>query len=140
MWVVFALLAALSAAVAITLTKAGVKNVDASLAFAIQSVLILLVAWTAVLFQKQGSGIAIIDQRSWMFLVAAGIVTCLASLFQFQALKLGQAALVSGIERSSLVFTVIFAIVFLKEQVNFKVILGAALMIAGALVIAFSRK
>ncbi|RYG32678.1 MAG: EamA family transporter, partial [Chitinophagaceae bacterium] len=49
-------------------------------------------------------------------------------VFQFNALKLGNASIVSSIERSSLVFTIIFAIIFLKEEVNWKIITGAMLM------------
>jgi transporter family protein len=140
MWIVFALLAAFSAAVAITLSKAGLKNVDSSLAFALQSVLILIVAWSVVLVQKGYSGLATIDKRTWIYLGIAGVVTCLSSLFQFRALKLGEAALVSSLERLSLVFAILFAFFFLKEQINWKVIVGAALMIGGAVLIAFSRQ
>jgi len=49
MWILFALLAAFSAVVVVvTLSKAGLKNVEPSLAFTVQSVLILIVAWSAV--------------------------------------------------------------------------------------------
>jgi transporter family protein len=61
-------------------------------------------------------------------------------LFQFNALKLGDAALVSSIERLSLVFAIVLAVVFLKEQLNWKIILGAVLMIGGAVLITLSRE
>ncbi len=139
MWVLFSLLAALSAAVAIMFTKIGLKNIDPILAFAIQSVLILVVAWTAVLIRKKEAGMADIDQRAWMFLIGAGIVTCLSSLFQFTALKTGDASTVSSLERVSLVITIIFAVIFLKEELNWKVVTGALLMIGGAVLIGLSR-
>ena len=140
MWVIFSLLAALSAAIAITLSKAGVKKVDPSLSFAIQSILILIVSWSVVFFQKKSSGLSQIDQRAWIYLILAGIITCLASLFQFSALKLGNASMVSSLERLSLVFTIVFAVLLLKEEINWKVIVGALLMIGGAVLIGFSRK
>lgn len=139
MWVIFSLLAALSAAVAITLSKAGVKKVDPHLAFAIQSVLILIVSWSVVFYQKRITEVTDIDKRAWIFLITAGIVTCLASLFQFSALKRGDASMVSSLERMSLVFAIIFAVLFLKEELNWKVIVGAVLMIGGAVMIGFSR-
>ena len=139
MWIVFSLLAALSAAVAITLSKAGVKKVDPHLAFAIQSILILIVSWSVVFFQKRTAELNNIDKNAWIFLVLAGIVTCLASLFQFSALKRGDASMVSSLERMSLVFAIIFAVLFLKEELNWKVVVGAVLMIGGALMIGFSR-
>ncbi len=140
MWIVFSLLAAFTAAIAVTLTKAGVKNTDSSLAFAIQSVLILLVSWTAVWWQRSYPEITKLDKRAWTYLVIAGIATCFSSLFAFRALKLGDAAVVTSLERLSLVFAVIFAVIFLKESVNWKVITGAALMIGGAVLVALSRE
>lgn len=139
MWIIYSLLAAVSAAAAITLTKAGLKKVDPILAFAVQAVLILIISWSAVMIQKKFSGIGEIDQRGWMFLGGAGILTCFSSLFQFTALKNGDASLVSSLERISLVVTIVFAVLFLKEQINWKVIAGAVLMIGGAVMIGFSR-
>ena len=140
MWIVFSLLAALSAACAIVLSKAGLKKVEPSLAFAIQAVLILSISWGLVLFQKKSGDLGKIDQGSWIYLISAGIITCLSSLFQFNALKLGDAALVSSIERLSLVFAIILSVVFLKEQLNWKIIVGVLLMLGGALMITLSKK
>lgn len=139
MWIVFSLLAAISAAIVVTLSKAGIKNVDSNLAFAVQSVLIVLVAWSVVAYQGNLPDVTRIDRRSLIFLVIAGIVTCLSSLFSFQALKLGNASRVSPLDKVSLVFSIILAIIFLKEKVNWQVIVGALLMAAGALFIAFSK-
>jgi len=140
MWIIFSLLAALSAACAIVLSKAGLRKVDPNLAFAVQAVMILLVSWGVTLFQKKHMEIGKIDQTSWMYLIAAGIITCLSSLFQFNALKLGDASLVSSIERLSLVFAIILSVIFLKEQLNWKIVVGALLMIGGAVMITLSRK
>lgn len=140
MWIVFALLAALSAGVAVVLSKAGLKDTDSTLAFAIQSILILIISWTAAFWQKDVSSITEIDKRTWIFLIAAGVATTLSSLLTFRALKLGEAALVSSLERSSLVFAVAFAAIFLHEPLNWKVILGVILMTGGAVLIGLSRQ
>lgn len=140
MWIIFSLLAAFSAAIAIILSKAGLKKVDPILGFAIQAILIIVVSWGVVFFQKKTIGLLQIDQRSWIYLILAGIVTSLASLFQFSALKLGNASVVSSLERLSLVFAIILAVLFLKEELNWKVIVGAILMIGGAVLISLSRK
>lgn len=133
-------MAAFSAAIAIILSKAGLKKVDPILGFAIQAILIIIVSWGIVIFQKKTTGLSQIDQRTWIYLILAGIVTCLASLFQFSALKLGNASVVSSLERLSLVFAIILAVIFLKEELNWKVIAGAVLMIGGAVLISLSRK
>ena len=140
MWIVFALLAALSAAVVTVLSKAGLKNIDSSLAFAIESVLILIVSWSLVLFQKNAGQLAQVDKKAWIYLTVAGVVTALSSLFTFRALKLGDASAVNPLERLSLVFAIIFSAFFLKEKITWQVVAGALLMVAGALIIAFSKK
>ncbi|MBG8555579.1 EamA family transporter [Hymenobacter sp. BT594] len=132
-------MAAVSAAVVVTLSKVGVKNIESSVAFAIQSVLIVGVAWGVVAWQGHLGQVAEIDRRTWLFLVAAGIITCASSLFSFQALKLGQASQTSSFDKISLVFSIVLAAVFLKEKITWQVWLGAALMGGGALLIAFTK-
>ena len=138
MWVILALAGAFLAAIAVVLTKAGVKDMESTLAFAIQSILILIISWAAALFQKQGAAIANINKRTWIFLVCAGVATCLSSLFTFRALKLGQASLVTSLERLSMVFAIVLAVIFLKEKLNWQVIVGAILMVGGAVLIGMS--
>lgn len=134
------MLAAFSAAVVTVLSKAGIKKVDPSLAFAVQSVLIVAVAWTVVGVQGHLAEVAKIDGKTWGFLIAAGIITCFSSLFTFRALKTGEASQVNPLERLSLVFAIIMAAIFLKEKITWQVVVGGILMAAGALVIATTRK
>lgn len=140
MWMVFAMLAAISAAIVTVLSKAGIKNIDSSVGFAIQSVLIIAVSWGVVAAQGNLSQLARIDKRTWIFLVIAGIVTALSSLFTFKALKMGDASMVNPLERLSLVFAIILAAVFLKERITWQIAVGGLLMAAGAIIIAFAKK
>lgn len=139
MWIVFALLAALMSAVVVTLSKAGIKNVPPSLAFAIQTVLILVVAWGTVLWQGVLPELGKMERRSWLFLVAAGALTATSSLLSFKALSLGNASRVSPLTNVALVFSVTLAAIFLKEKLTWQIILGAVMMGGGALVIAFAK-
>lgn len=139
MWVVFSLLAALSAAVVVTLSKLGIKNVESSVAFAIQSILIVGVAWGVVAWQGHLGQVTQIDRRTWLFLIAAGVITCFSSLFSFQALKMGQASRTSSFDKISLVFSILLATFFLKEKITWQVVVGAAMMAGGAILIAFTK-
>ncbi len=136
MWIVLALFAALLAAVVVTLSKAGIRNVDSSLGFAIQSVLILIVSWSVVIWQGKLKDLSQVDTKAWVFLVLAGVLTCVSSLLTFAALKIGDASRVSPLERVSLVFAIILAVVFLKERLNWQLVVGALLMTGGAIIIA----
>ncbi len=140
MWIVFSLAAAFAAAVYTTLSKAGLKDVESSVGFAIQTVLILCISWGVVWWQGNIGEVAKIERGAWGYLLAAGVVTSLSSLLLFRALKLGDAGRVSSLDRVSLVFAIIFAVVFLKEKVNWQVISGAVLMAGGALLIAMAKK
>lgn len=140
MWILLALLAALTAAINTTLSKAGLKTINPILAFAIQSVLILAVAWGAAFAHGNVAQVKEMNGRTWLFLIIAGVITAVSSLLTFHALKLGEASQVSPVERLSLVFAVILAAIFLKEKITWQVILGVVLMAAGAIVIALAKK
>lgn len=139
MWILWALSAAICAALVIVLTKAGLKNVDSSLAFAIQSIFILLITWGVVLVQGNFSDLKEIDNKAWILLICAGIATTLSTLFSFKALTMGPASYVVTIERLSLVFAIILSIVFLKEKITWQLVTGAAIMVAGAVLVALSE-
>ena len=138
MWVVYSLLAALSAAIVVVLSKAGLKNVDSSLGFAVQSVMILLVSWTFIFSWGDYKELGNIEGKAWGFLLAAGVVTCISSLLTFRALKLGDASQVSSFDKVSLVFSITLAALFLKERITWQIILGGLLMASGAIVISLS--
>ncbi|PSR53593.1 hypothetical protein AHMF7605_08660 [Adhaeribacter arboris] len=138
MWILFALLAALTSAIVVTLSKAAIKDVDSNLVFAIQAIVILLVSWGVVTWQGNVSDVGQIERRTWIFLGLAGFLTCVSSLLAFYALKMGDASRVSPLERLSLVFAIIFAVIFLKEKIEWPVVLGAVLMAIGAIIIAVS--
>jgi transporter family protein len=140
MWIVFALLAAATAGGAVVLTKVGLKDLDSSLAFALQSILILFTAWTVIAFQGNWKEIAPITGRIWFFIIAAGILTASSSLLSYKALKLGEASYVTALERLSLVFSVILAVIFLKDRLTWQSILGIILMLSGAVLVALTNK
>jgi len=138
MWILWAVLAAISAALVIVLTKAGLKNVDSNLAFAIQSVFIFCITWGIVTIQGNLSGIKEIENKAWILLILAGLATTLSTLFSYKALSIGPASYVATIERSSLVIAIILSVIFLKEKITWQLVTGAVLIIAGAILIALS--
>ncbi|MBE9463606.1 EamA family transporter [Dyadobacter subterraneus] len=139
MWLIWAILAAITAALVTVLTKAGLKNVDSSLAFALQSVLIVCITWAVVTWQGTFSGIKEIETKAWVLLGLAGVATSLSTLFSFKALSMGRASYVTTVERSSLVIAVILSVLFLKEKITWQLIVGVVLIISGAVLIALSE-
>ena len=135
LWVVYALLSALFAALTSILAKIGINGVDSNLATAIRTVVVLVMAWGLVFMtgvQKQISNIGV---RSWLFLVLSGIATGLSWLFYDRALQMGDASRVVPIDKSSVVISMVLAFVVLKEQLTWQSIVGGLLITAGTFVL-----
>lgn len=135
LWVVYALLSALFAALTSILAKVGINGVDSNLATAIRTVVVLVMAWGLVFMtgvQKQISNIGV---RSWLFLVLSGIATGLSWLFYYRALQMGDASRVVPIDKSSVVISMVLAFVVLKEQLTWQSIVGGLLITAGTFVL-----
>lgn len=138
-WIWLALLSGLAAGIVATLGKAGLKNVDSNLGFAIQSVIILIVAWSVVFFQGKAPEIRDIEIKNFGVLLLTGAVSAIGYLLYFGALKSGAASQAAPVDRLSLVFAVVFAAIFLKEKLTPQIIFGVALMAIGAIVIALVK-
>ncbi|AFY94006.1 EamA family transporter [Chamaesiphon minutus] len=135
LWWIYALLSAFFAALTTIFAKIGVANVDANLATAVRTVVILMFAWGIVLAQGNLPLLATISSRSLIFLIVSGLATGLSWIFYFQALKLGKTAQVAPIDKSSVVMVILFSALFLQEPLTFKVIVGGLLIVIGTLVL-----
>ena len=135
LWVVYALLSALFAALTSILAKIGINGVDSNLATAIRTVVVLVMAWGLVFMTGVQKQISNIGARSWLFLVLSGIATGLSWLFYYRALQMGDASKVVPIDKSSVVISMVLAFVVLKEQLTWQSILGGLLITAGTFVL-----
>jgi bacterial/archaeal transporter family protein len=134
-WWIYALMSAFFAALTTIFAKIGIENVDANLATAVRTVVIVFIAWGIVLAQGNLSQLATISARSLIFLIISGVATGLSWIFYFQALKLGKAAQVAPIDKTSVVMVILFSAIFLHEPLTLKVILGGCLIAIGTLVL-----
>ena len=134
MWFVYALLSALFAALTAILAKVGLDGINSTLATAIRTAVVLVMAWGMVFLAGTQQGIPDISKKSWIFLILSGLATGASWLFYFKALQLGDASKVVPIDKFSLVITIVLAFIFLHETVTLKVIIGAFLITAGTFV------
>lgn len=135
LWVVYALLSALFAALTSILAKIGINGVDSNLATAIRTVVVLVMAWGLVFMTGVQKQISNIGARSWLFLVLSGIATGLSWLFYYRALQMGDASKVVPIDKSSVVISMVLAFIVLKEQLTWQSIVGGLLITAGTFVL-----
>lgn len=137
MWKYYALLSAFFAALTAIFAKIGVKDVNSDLATAIRTTVILLITWGIVLVGNHQAEVKTISNHTWTFLILSGCATGLSWLFYFKAIQLGDVSRVAPIDKLSVVITICLAFLFLKEPVNLKTILGAALITAGSIVMLY---
>ena len=132
-WVIFAFLSAVFAALTSILAKVGIEGVNSNLATAARTAVVLAMAWGMVFITNAQHGIMDISKKSWVFLVLSGLATGASWLCYYKALQAGEASKVVPIDKLSVVITLILAVIFLHENINVKSIIGALLITAGTL-------
>jgi len=137
MWVIYALLSALFAALTSILAKIGIQNINSNLAVAIRTVVVLIMAWAIVFITGKHNDIVNIGQKNMLFLILSGLATGLSWLFYYKALQMGEASKVIPIDKFSLVIGMVLAFIVLKETITIKTIIGGILITTGTFVLIF---
>lgn len=134
-WLVYALLSAIFASLTSILGKVGIENVESNLGTAIRTIVVLIMAWIIVFATKKQSDVKKIDKKSLLFLILSGIATGVSWLCYYKALQDGLASIVVPIDKLSILVTILFAYVFLKEKLSKKSIVGLVLIVVGTLIL-----
>ena len=132
-WFWFALGSAVFAALTSILAKVGIEGVNSTLATAIRTLVVVVMAWGMVFLTNTQGGLASISRKSWIFLILSGLATGLSWLCYYKALQMGQASKVVPIDKLSVIITLVLAFVFLHEEFTAKSLIGCALIGAGTL-------
>ena len=134
MWMIFAVLSAVFAALTSILAKIGIEGVNSNLATAIRTIVVVIMAWGMDFLTHAQNGLAEISKKSWIFLILSGLATGASWLCYYKALQMGDASKVVPIDKLSVVITLILAFVFLHEQFTAKSLIGCILIGAGTLI------
>lgn len=134
MWIIFAVLSAIFAALTSLLAKVGIDGVNSNLATAIRTIVVVIMAWGMVFLTHTQSGLSEISKKSWIFLILSGLATGASWLCYYKALQTGEVSKVVPIDKLSVVITLILAFVFLHEEFTTKSLIGCILIAAGTLV------
>lgn len=133
MWILFAFGSAFFAGITAVLAKCGIKDVDSDAATAVRTVVVLVFSWVMVFVS--GSEIGPISAKTWTFLILSGLATGASWLCYYRALKTGQAGVVVPIDKLSIIVTIAFSYIVLKEKLSAKSWLGLILITAGTLLL-----
>ncbi len=133
MWMLYAVLSAVFAALTSILAKIGIDGVNSTLATAIRTIVVLVMAWVMVFVSGTHTGIGDISRKSWIFIILSGLATGASWLCYYKALQIGDASRVVPIDKMSVVLTLILAFIVLHEEFTWKQAVGSALITAGTL-------
>ena len=133
MWIVFALLSAVFAALTSIFAKIGIDGVNSNLATAVRTVVVVVMSCLMVFIMNNQSGLAQISKKRWVFLILSGIATGASWLCYYRALQLGKATEVAAVDKLSIIFTLILAFIFLHDTFTVKSLIGCALIATGTI-------
>ena len=134
MWIIFALLSAVFAALTSILAKIGIDGVNSNLATAIRTIVVVVMAWVMVFLTNTQNGISDISRKSWIFLILSGLATGASWLCYYKALQMGDASKVVPIDKLSVVITLVLAVIFLHEEFTAKSLIGCIMIAAGTII------
>ena len=130
-WFIYALLSAVFASLTSNFGKIGVENVDSNLGTAIRTIVVLVMAWLMVFITGEQKGLRQISRKSWIFLILSGFATGGSWLCYYRALQDGPASVVVPIDKLSILVTIFFSWVVLKEKLSRRAAVGLVLIVLG---------
>ena len=133
MWILFAFLSALFAGITSILAKVGLQNTDSDLATALRTGVVLFFSWFMVFLTGYISGLSMLSWKSSLMLFLSGLATGGSWLCYFKALNAGDINKVVPIDKSSVVLTILFAWIFLKEKLFLNSIIGMFMIFIGTM-------
>jgi bacterial/archaeal transporter family protein len=134
-YIVYAILAAVFAALTSILAKVGMEDVDSNVATFLRTIVILLFAWVIVFFQGTHKELKSISKKGYLFLILSGVATGLSWLCYFAALAMGKVSIVAPIDKFSVVITMILSFWILKEKAAKHTIIGGIVITVGTVLL-----
>ena len=138
-WMIYAVLSAVFAALTSILAKVGIDGVESNLGTAIRTGVVLVMAWIVVFARGKQKQLALIDKKELAFISLSGIATGASWLCYYYAIQNGEVSVVVPIDKMSILVTVAFSGIVFKERLSKKAAVGLVLMTAGTLLMAFFK-
>ena len=134
-WLLFGLLSAVFASLRTIFGSIGIVDVDANLGNAIRVVVVLIASWGMVFFTGNQKGLKNISKKGLLFLTLSGLATGGNWLFFFRALQTGPVSVIVPIDKLSVIFSILFACILLREKQSLKRIAGVTCLVIGTLIL-----
>ena len=138
-WIFYAILSAVFAALTSILAKMGISGVESNLGTAIRTGVVLVMAWIIVFSRGKHKNIKTIEKKELLFIGLSGIATGASWLCYYYAIQKGIVSVVVPIDKLSIIVTVAFSYLVFKEKLPKKAVIGLCLMVAGTLLMTFFK-
>ena len=135
-WLIYAIGAAVFAALTSILAKVGIEGVESNLATAIRTCVVLVMASAIVAAKGKLGQVTHVDRHELAFLVASGVATGASWLFYYYAIAAGQVSVVVQIDKLSILVSVLFARLAFNEKLSRRSGVGLALIVLGTAALA----
>lgn len=131
MWLLYAAGSAFFAGVTAVLAKCGIRRTDSTVATALRTCVVLVMAWVMVPVSGQWQGLYTLSGQTLLFLVLSGLCTGASWLCYFKALQMGDINRVVPVDKTSTVLTILLALIFLGEGITLLKTAAMVLILAG---------
>lgn len=138
-WMIYAVLAAVFAALTSILAKVGISGVESNLGTAIRTGVVLVMSWIIVFMRGKQKQLRQLDKKEFVFIFLSGIATGASWLFYYYAIQTGVVSVVVPIDKLSILVTVAFSYIVFREKLSKKAFAGLGLMVVGTLLMAFFK-
>lgn len=135
-WLGYAVLSAVFAAVTSILAKIGISGVESNLGTAVRTCVVLLMAWLIVFYKGKICLVKSIKRTELVFIILSGFATGISWLCYYYAIQNGIVSVVVPVDKLSILVSVGFSVVALKEKLSKKAVMGLCLITAGTLIMA----
>ena len=135
----YAVLAAVFAALTSILAKVGVSGVESNVGTAIRTGVVLVMAWVIVLARGKQKQLSYIDKKELLFIGLSGLATGASWLCYYYAIQKGEVSVVVPIDKLSIIVTVVFSYFVFREKLSKKAFVGLCLMVVGTLLMVFFK-
>ena len=135
MWIIYAILSAVSASLMGLFLKVGLKETSPLVCLCIRTGFVFVFTLIFALFSKGIIEVKSYSGKTWFWIVVTSVVTFSTWFFYFLALKNGNINAVTAIDRASIILTILLSFFFLHEKITFQVIMGMILLMLGTILI-----
>lgn len=117
------------------IAKLGLSGISGELGLAVRTCFVFLFVLAFAAARVPVSQLSALGRDNYIWLGLSGVTTAVSWVFYYKAVKEGEVSTVALIDKGSVV-AVLLAAFILKEQISARIFAGAALMVAGLLIIA----